>query len=71
MNVYGLAEPLNPHGIHWNVRPKRAPDTRSDSPGSPLYLIVVYTTRQPSLPTLKSSNICGVEAFDFRNNYLM
>ncbi|PUU77214.1 hypothetical protein B9Z19DRAFT_1128606 [Tuber borchii] len=39
LNVYGLAEPLNPHGLHWNVRPKRAPDTLSGSPGSPLYLI--------------------------------
>ncbi|RPA96276.1 hypothetical protein L873DRAFT_1244579 [Choiromyces venosus 120613-1] len=39
LNVFGLAEPLNPHGVNWGVRPKRAPNTRSSSPDSPLYLI--------------------------------
>jgi len=55
LNVYGLAEPINPRGIHWNVRPRRAPNTRSSGPGSPLYLIEVYTTCRSPLPILGSS----------------
>ncbi|CUS14996.1 unnamed protein product [Tuber aestivum] len=39
LNVYSLEEPLNPYGVNWGVRPKRAPNTHPGRLGSPLYLI--------------------------------